>query len=568
MLSSLRNRLESTANRRAKARGPQHTANSSSPGRPGPLTGRTSSHGPKSPSQTRPGLLLALLLGGAGASALAQPAIPPAYGHYTGLQEEAFADAKSFSRTNRMVGTYYFYWYCDETKEHIVDGDGTDALTDHPPSLEGFSYRSARWHKKQLLDMMAAGIDVALPVFWGAPSEQAPRTELHWSYDGLEKLVEARQALLDEGRQPPRIGLFYDTSTLQYNRWNQHVDLTTEYGQQWFYATIRDFFSMVQPRHWAMIEGKPIILLYAAAFAKKHDQRIIDYTKQQFAKDFAGRVPWIAAEVSWQVKADSRVAWGGALGLKNPGVAALGPGYDHSAVPGREPLIVKREGGKFYEDNWTKFLRRPSNFVMVETWNEFHEGTDVAESKEYGRQYIDLTRKYADRFKQGWKPVWPQGAYSAAKSVSISLGASNREQGLKLVENEDGRTAPATVDGSECRAINPRPNLGRYVYFAVDDSFKTAEPVSLRLEVEYYDAAVGTLAVEFDGSDANAPFGGAYSGAPKAVQLEGSRRWRSAAFALKGARLLNSQNAGADLRLAVAAPEFQVRKVTLLREAR
>src|SRR5512137_1427337 len=185
--------------------------------------------------------------------------------------------------------------------------------------------------------MMDAGIDVVLPVFWGAPSEQEPRTTFRWSYAGVEKLVQARQALLDEGKQPPWIGLFYDTSTLQYNRWNQHIDLTTEYGQQWFYATVRDFFSMVQPRHWAMIEGKPIILLYAAAFARKHDQRFIDYTRQQFAKDFAGRVPWIAAEVSWQVKADSRVAWGGALGLRNPGVAALGPGYDHSAVPGREP---------------------------------------------------------------------------------------------------------------------------------------------------------------------------------------------------------------------------------------
>ena len=35
---------------------------------------------------------------------------------------------------------------------------------------------------------------------------------------------------------------------------------------------------------------------------------------------------------------------------------------------------------------------------MVETWNEFHEGTDVANSRETGRQYIDLTRKYADAF--------------------------------------------------------------------------------------------------------------------------------------------------------------------------
>jgi hypothetical protein len=507
------------------------------------------------------GLCLALIAPGG----FGQPAIPPAYGRHTNLAEKDFAEAKSFSARDRLVGTYYFYWYCVQSGEHIRNGDGTDALTDHPASLAGFSYRSVAWHKKELLDMMAAGIDLALPVFWGAPSEQSTNTGLHWSYVGLEKLVLAREELLHEGKNPPRLGLFYDTSTLQYNRWGQRLDLTTEYGQRWFYATVRDFFSMVPPKHWAMIEGRPIVLLYAAAFAKNHDQKFIDYTKERFAKDFGGRVPWIAAEVSWRVKADSRVAWGGALGLRNPGVAALGPGYDHSAVPGRTPLIVKREGGKFYEENWLKFLRRPANFVMVETWNEYHEGTDAAESKEYGRQYIELTRKYADLFKQGWKPVPPRGAYTDAPSVCVTLGRQNQEAGLRLLDNEDGRTVPATVEGQECRAIQPAPNLGRYVYFGVDDSFKSAEPATYKLVVEYFEAAPGTLVVEFDGSDPNAPFNGAYSSAPEVVKLAGSKTWKAAEFTLKEARFLNAQNRGADLRLVLTAPEFQARKVTLRR---
>jgi hypothetical protein len=50
------------------------------------------------------------------------------------------------------------------------------------------------------------------------------------------------------------------------------------------------------------------------------------------------------------------------------------------------PSIAKRDGGKFYENNWLKFLDQPSNFVMIETWSEFHEGTEICETKEYGRQ--------------------------------------------------------------------------------------------------------------------------------------------------------------------------------------
>jgi hypothetical protein len=340
-------------------------------------------------------------------SPAAEHDIPPAFGPHVQLTTNDFAESRTFSADDRIVGTYFFYWYDIDTQSHIIDADGTDALTTHPPTLEGFSYKSADWYRTQLLDMEAAGIDVMLMVYWGAPSEHDPKTHLHWSFAGLPPLVTARESLLAEGKSPPLIGLFYDTSTLRYNAWNYHADLTTDYGRQWFYASIRDFFSCIPPRHWAMIDGQPIVLLYGPGFARKWDQSVIDHAKAEFPKEFGGRVPWIAPQDAWRVKGDSTCAWGGALSPKNPGIGEIGPGYDHSAVPGRQPLVRERENGKFYEDSWKWFLRQPSNFVMIETWNEFHEGTDIAESREYGRQYIELTRKYADRFKQGWKP--PEG---------------------------------------------------------------------------------------------------------------------------------------------------------------
>lgn len=487
------------------------------------------------------------------------------------LQASDLAEAQSFRSTDQIVGTYYFYWYDAASKTHVIDDDGSDALTTHPATLEGLSWRSVAWHRRQLEDMMAAGIDVVLPVFWGAPSEQSLRASLHWSYEGIPPLVQAREALVRAGRNPPRIGLFYDTSTLQYNAWHEHQDLTTERGRQWFYATVRDFFSLVPPRHWAMIDDRPIVLLYSAAFAKAHDQSLVTHLQSEFARDFGGRRVWLAREVSWRLDADSVVAWGGALGLKNPGgIASLGPGYDHSAVPGRSPLIVDRRGGAFYEEQWLKFLRRPTRFVMIETWNEWHEGTDIAESKEYGRQFIDLTRKYVDRFRQGWRPPWPTGPFQNALSVSITLGATNSESGLKPIDNEDGRTAAVTRAGRAARAIQPAPGLGRYVYFAVDDSFKGggdagAGRATFRLQVEYFDATPGRLSVEYDGSDERAPFGGAYSRAPETVTLMETKAWRTAGFTLRDAKLVNSQNRGADFRLVVEAPELAVGRVTLTR---
>jgi hypothetical protein len=493
----------------------------------------------------------------------AERPIPPAFGPHVGLKPSDLAEVKSFRASDRIVGTYYFYWYDAATKEHVIDGDGTDALTTHPPTLEDFSYRSVSWHKRQLRDMMAGGIDVVLPVFWGAPSEHDAKAHLHWSYVGIPPLVQAREELLREGAQPPRIGLFYDTSTLRHNAWREHVDLTTERGRHWFYATVRDFFSMVPPKHWAMIDDKPVALLYSASFAKSHDQSCIDFTKSEFPKEFAGRVPWIAREVSWRVKADGTVAWGGALGFKNPGVASLGPGYDHSAVPGRDRLVVERESGAFYERQWKKFLGRPSNFVMVETWNEFHEGTDVAESKEYGRQYIEITRKYSDLFRKGWRPPVPKGKYTGAKSVKVMLGTSNTEAGLKQIENDDGVTQAAEFGGRTGRGIASRAGKGRYIYFAVDESFKAPAPADFMLEVNYFDSAPGTLALEFDGSDENASFNGAYTRSPDSVKLISDKRWKSATFRLPRARFLNGQNRGADFRLVIEAPAFAASRVEL-----
>jgi len=313
-----------------------------------------------------------------------------------------------------------------------------------------------------------------------------------------------------------------------------------------------------------MIDDKPIVLLYAAAFAKKHDQGFVDFTKAQFKLEFGGREPYLAPQDSWQVKGDNVCAWGGALGLRNPGIGELGPGYNDTAVYGRKPLIANRDGGKFYETNWLKFLRRPSSFVMIETWSEFHEGTEICESKEYGRQYIELTRKYAGRFKRGWSPPWPKGRFTGAKAVSGVPCGTNETSGLRLVPVEDGRPEVQRKDGDTRWLAKPLPGRSAYLYFRVDDSFKWSRAMNATVTVEYEDAAPGLLGAEFDGEDLNAPQRGAYSRTTK-IELKGDRQRKTASFKMDHALLTGAQNGGADFRLVAEAPEFAVRKVTLTR---
>src|SRR5690606_37588750 len=109
--------------------------------------------------------------------------------------------------------------------------------------------------------------------------------------EGIPLLLEAYDRLMAEHLQdqatvpdggprrirpaPPKIGMFYDTSTLRQNRVigpafhpGEHMDLTTPRGRAFFYNTIRDFFSLVPPDKWARIDGRPIVFLYGADHAR------------------------------------------------------------------------------------------------------------------------------------------------------------------------------------------------------------------------------------------------------------------------------------------------------------
>lgn len=513
-----------------------------------------------------PPCLLALTL--AAAAPAADPAAAPPRasppGPHVRKADPALLAKTAFRADAPIVGTYYFYWYDSDTREHFVDGDGSDALTDHPVEEKGYSYRSPDWHRRELLDILAAGIDFILPVYWGYPGDHGS-----WSFAGLPPLVDACRRLERQRKKPPRIGLFYDTSTLQWNGRGFHADLTTPEGKEWLYVSARDFFSMVPPDLRATIEGRPILWLYSAGFAKRQDPRALKYLREEFRKDF-GVEPFIVKEVSWQGEADATYAWGAALNPSVLGVAAVGPGYDHSAVPGRAPLVKEREGGAFYRRSWEHILsfradRRPK-IVVVETWNELHEGTEIAPSREHGRLYVELTGEFAGLWKSG-KVLERKGPYARAAEVAAVLGGKNEGRGLDQAESADGVTRAAKAEGKEGRETEKVPaHGGRYMYFDVDDSFYSGDLLPLEVEVTYLDRSGGPPTLEYDSADETAFLSGAFKGI-QASAVKGDGPWRTAVFRLADAAFTGRSN-GHDFRLAPpGAAELLVHRVAVRKVA-
>jgi hypothetical protein len=483
--------------------------------------------------------------------------LPPAPGPFVGKAEVG----QTLASGRPIVATTYFYWYDAATKEHIINGDGTDALTDHPPTLEGFSYHNVDWHARQLEDMIASGIDVALPVYWGEPSE---KPVFGFSDAGLPKLVAARERLLAAGKSPPRVGMFYDTSTLQHNGKHYHADLTTQTGRLWFYGTIRDFFSLIPPEHRATIDGRPIVFLYDRAFAKNVDASLFPAAREMFRKDFGTDVYLVKAD-GWPGEADSVYQWGGALSPRILATAAVGPGYDHSAVPGRTPLVRKRLGGDFYRYSWEKLLGMPPAsrpwLVHVETWSEFHEGTEICETKEYGRQYIDLTRHYADLFHAG-KQIERPFAPPRPETISATPEKSNC---LEICTSPaDGPIVQGTVAGRRAWSTteNKSSPASRYMYFDVDEFFLSDGDEPVEVTIDYYDAGPAEFRFEYDSSDpALAGLAKKFRGGHQ-QPITGTKAWKTVTFAVPHARFSGGAN-GADFRLASVGADLSIARVAV-----
>jgi hypothetical protein len=319
---------------------------------------------------------------------------------------------RSFSSRQNIATTYYFYWH------DLTDPDRRGRFQGRfhiPPDPAHYSFLLPQTHQREFGDMLAAGLDFVLPVYWGEPGHPGrttgPTSPNYWSTDGIPAMVEALDRNQASGGQPLQVGMFYDTTILA------NADLTTPSGKEYFYVNVRDFYSRIPPRYWAAIDNRPIVWLYDTIWISRFDQSSLDYLSERFAQDFGGLRPFIVRESQWQqskgiepptpVTSDGLYAWGAApFGFNTSPeltIAEVGPGFKNTQYctggAERNCFDTDRQGGAYYEHQLQQAVVSGRHILAAETWNEFSEGTDIQETVETGRQYIDLTRKYVDQFK-------------------------------------------------------------------------------------------------------------------------------------------------------------------------
>ena len=75
------------------------------------------------------------------------------------------------------------------------------------------------------------------------------------------------------------------------------------------------------------------------------------------------------------------------------------PGYDDRKIrsPGN---YLDRMDGETYRKFWEDALSSGARCILITSWNELHEGTEIEPTREYGFLFLNITREYSSTLKQ------------------------------------------------------------------------------------------------------------------------------------------------------------------------
>lgn len=377
-------------------------------------------------------------------------------------------------------------------------------------ALALYSPRPDSKPETDFLEMGKAGVDVALIDFDGKP-------------ETLDPLLAALESLAKLKKDAPLLAPYL-------------TDL----------AAVEVFADRVPKRWAARVDSRPLVWLGPAPAGAGSLDAALKRLRQP---------PYLVAEISWKgAPADRSWASGPIRGfaLDFP-VVSVGPGTQN------------REDGKIYERLWYKAIRLEPRMVLIETWNGAEDG--VAETPERKRKYLDLTHRFVRDFKVNEKIVLPKGKWTAATQVAYTAMYSPNEQGLRLVQTEEGRVDPVKLRGFE--ALTTKENKKgtiRRICFDVDDSFSYFDTRPFMVAVEFLDLGEGSFSLEYDSGDRRLSSEDRVLKPAGTVRFTGTGEWKTETFSLPDAAFGNGQPGGSDFRLSVDKRGLAVRSVMVIKK--
>jgi hypothetical protein len=296
----------------------------------------------------------------------------------------------------RLVLAFYYAWYDQATwsSGKVADVPSEPYVSANPEVMA-----------RQIDQAQGAGIDAFVLNWWG----QGNQTEKNL------------KALLDQAAQKG-----FQVAV--------DLDLNSPFMQgAGSYAQNLQHLHTVHAAHPAYLryDGRPVIFFYnvsrlpVGAWQRLRDQAdphrqalwIAEGTDLSYQSVFDGHHLYSIIWPNRIPPAQTLAKWGDRLraynrdhGTAKLWVATVMPGYDDRKARPGSGFAQGRDGGDYYRQSWQAAIASKPQWVIVNSFNEWPEGSYIEPSKAYGNLYLDLTREWAGRFRSAdlaLKPAAP-----------------------------------------------------------------------------------------------------------------------------------------------------------------
>lgn len=85
-------------------------------------------------------------------------------------------------------------------------------------------------------------------------------------------------------------------------------------------------------------------------------------------------------------------------------IATVMPGYDDRKARPTHGFVRPRQDGEFYRRCWQAAIASRPHWVVINSFNEWLEGSYIEPSQAYGTLYLELTREWTAQFKKASSP--------------------------------------------------------------------------------------------------------------------------------------------------------------------
>jgi len=343
--------------------------------------------------------------------------------------------ARIYENVPKKVLAFYYPWYgTPEVTGKWVHYDGVDmnrkeiASSTRYPATGPYDSHDPELVEYHMQLLKEAGIDGIIVSWWGINTFEDDAMPL--ILDKAEEYgIEISVYLEQEDHETSRQRIYYTSLDLAYilRKYGSHpaflkvndCPVVFVYGRVMSQVSVHEWMSVIQN----VEETHGDFLLIAdgvnpfniAAFDGVHI-----YNPVGMVQTAGGNLERIAGSTY-----ERNVRAGKAAG-KISTVTVI-PGYDDTKI--RTPgIAVEREHGELYRTLWKAAIRVNPDWVLITSFNEWHEGSEIEPSIELGDKYIQLTSEFIAQFK-------------AQPSRTSTTGEDNLP--LIITENEKRRIAGA-----------------------------------------------------------------------------------------------------------------------------